>query len=216
MINLNERLQTTDLTDGSDYLNYHYKITKIFFWGGGGMGVAGCGCPVVQVSTWAQLISSAVYSSMVLVPTVHWRIIGVTCCGCCCSSWRLTREHDRSISPASGTTGRLSQLQISIMKPSGSWKKSWSTYTPPSSTLARIYFIPISCNFFSTIPMLSHCTCHHQITQTPNFRLTSEQRLRKRRYSNLNSTGSYIRVQTRKTMTNIELTSNYYLRMILN
>ena len=33
-----------------------------------------------------------------------------------------------------GTMGRLSQVHTSTMKPSGSWKKSWSTKTPPSST----------------------------------------------------------------------------------
>lgn len=81
-----------------------------------------------------------------------------TCCTFwCCKIWRLTREHERAISPARGITGRLSQLHISIMNPSGSWKNSWSTWIPPSSTIARTYSIAMSFSFFSTASMLSHC-----------------------------------------------------------
>lgn len=52
------------------------------------------------------------------------------------------RGHDES-----GRTGRFWQLHISIMYPSGSWKKSWSTVIPPSSTTAVTYSIFISSSF---------------------------------------------------------------------
>lgn len=81
------------------------------------------------------------------------------CCCCCWCEWKflkLTRLHTRTGSPASGTTGRLSQLHISIMNPSGSWKKIWSTKIPPSSTVLFTYSMHISFNFFSTMFMLSH------------------------------------------------------------
>uniref|UniRef100_A0A0A9DU59 Uncharacterized protein n=1 Tax=Arundo donax TaxID=35708 RepID=A0A0A9DU59_ARUDO len=60
-----------------------------------------------------------------------------------------------------GITGRLSQLHISIMKPSGSWKKIWSTLMPPSSTHRCTYGMPISFSRRSTATMLSHCRCTH-------------------------------------------------------
>lgn len=64
-----------------------------------------------------------------------WSIFCI-CCWFCIFS-RFTREHDLATSPTKGITGRLSQLHISIMNPSGSWKNSWSTWIPPSSTVAR-------------------------------------------------------------------------------
>lgn len=75
--------------------------------------------------------------------------------------WRLSLEQEWIIlswPAASGITGKLSQLHISIMNPSGSWKNSWSTYIPPSSTFCFTYFISNSPSFFSTFLMLSHCS----------------------------------------------------------
>lgn len=75
----------------------------------------------------------------------------------CCIVLLFKGEHGLVVSPVRGTTGRVSQLQISIMDPSGSWKKSWSTTSPASSTLPLTNSIFISFSFFSTIVMLSHC-----------------------------------------------------------
>lgn len=63
------------------------------------------------------------------------------------------------ILPSNGMIGMLSQLQISIINPSGSWKNTWSMSIPSSSTLWHTQSIPISPSFFSTMPMFSHC--HH-------------------------------------------------------
>jgi hypothetical protein len=87
-------------------------------------------------------------------------------CCCCCltptaAAARLQAPRTAgarwSAAAASGTTGRLSQLQTSIMKASGSWKKIWSTLMPPSSTQRCTYGMPISLSRRSTATMLSHC-----------------------------------------------------------
>ncbi|BAF16691.1 Os05g0172000 [Oryza sativa Japonica Group] len=49
------------------------------------------------------------------------------CCCCLMTAALLQAAMTSGWSAPRGTTGRLSQLQISIMKPSGSWKKIWST-----------------------------------------------------------------------------------------
>lgn len=102
--------------------------------------------------TWSTKINSTNKTA-----SAHDFIMEMFCC-CCAISCRLAREHDLTISPASGITGRLSQLHTSIMNPSGSWKNSCSTFIPPSSTIARTQSSPISFSFFSTAPMFSHCT----------------------------------------------------------
>lgn len=56
--------------------------------------------------------------------------IEIICWICCCWLWilQLKREHDQIVLFSDkGTIGILSQLQISIMVPSGSWKNNWST-----------------------------------------------------------------------------------------
>ena len=94
-----------------------------------------------------------------------------SCSCCCCWTLQLIREHNvvSPPPPPSGITGRLSQLQISIMEPSGSWKKSWSTQIPPSSTLLCTYSIFISLSFFSTVAMLSHCHVSREILSFYNM-----------------------------------------------
>lgn len=68
----------------------------------------------------------------------------------------------------SGRIGMFSQLQSSIMYPSGSWKNTWSTRFPSSSTTAVTYFIPMSSSLLFTSPTSLHC--HHQPTvSTPNI-----------------------------------------------
>jgi hypothetical protein len=89
------------------------------------------------------------------------------CCCCCCltptaaaarlQAPRTAGARWSAAAAASGTTGRLSQLQTSIMKASGSWKKIWSTLMPPSSTQRCTYGMPISLSRRSTATMLSHC-----------------------------------------------------------
>jgi len=82
---------------------------------------------------------------------------------CCCWSaalveealeWQLRGQADPAEPKYS--TGKLSQLQISIMKSSGSWKKSWSTEIPPSSTVRFTNLMFISTSLLSTTCMLSH------------------------------------------------------------
>jgi hypothetical protein len=58
---------------------------------------------------------------------------------------------------ANGSTGNFSQSQISIINPSGSWKNSWSTMIPPSSTTRRVLLIFLSRRAFSTCTISSHC-----------------------------------------------------------
>lgn len=86
--------------------------------------------------------------------------IGIICWICCCCCWfwilQLKREQDHTLSSDKGTTGILSQLQISIIVLSGSWKNSWSTSIPFSSTLLLTYSISICWSLFSTAAILSH------------------------------------------------------------
>lgn len=56
-----------------------------------------------------------------------------------------------------GMIGIFSQLQSSIMYPSGSWKNTWSTLIPSSSTTAVTYLIPFSSNLFFTSSTSVHC-----------------------------------------------------------
>jgi len=55
-----------------------------------------------------------------------------------------------------GSTGRFWQLHISIIYPSGSWKNSWSTLIPPSSTTAVTYSIFIASSFCIITFMSEH------------------------------------------------------------
>ena len=57
-----------------------------------------------------------------------------------------------------GCTGSLSQVQTSIINPSGSWKKSCSTIIPPSSIIRLVYLRPFPFNVASTNKRSSHCT----------------------------------------------------------
>jgi len=65
-----------------------------------------------------------------------------------------------------GRIGMLSQLQISTMYPSGSWKNTWSTLIPSSSTTAVTYLIPISCSFLLTRPTSVHYWKQNTIIST--------------------------------------------------
>lgn len=56
-----------------------------------------------------------------------------------------------------GMIGIFSQLQSSIMYPSGSWKNTWSTLIPSSSTTAVTYLIPMSSSLLLTSPTSVHC-----------------------------------------------------------
>ncbi len=82
----------------------------------------------------------------------------------------------------SGSTGRLSQLQTSIINPSGSWKNSCSTNIPPSSTTRLVHLILLSFRSFSTCTISSHCTkqkdsyIHESsLLQNPTTTLTKEE-----------------------------------------
>ena len=68
-----------------------------------------------------------------------------------------------------GTTFRFSQLQISIMNPSGSLKKSCSIDSPfSSSNVLLMYFTPNSFNLSSMASISSHC--HTSISRNKNLK----------------------------------------------
>lgn len=108
----------------------------------------------------SHLVSSTfIHSTNILIlsspsPSESIQLARSCCCTICCTLF--TRAQDLATSPTNGTTGKLSQSHISIIKPSGSWKNNCSTKIPPSSTSARTYLIPISFKNFSTFPTLSH------------------------------------------------------------
>jgi hypothetical protein len=52
------------------------------------------------------------------------------------------------------------------MYPSGSWKNTWSTLIPSSSTTAVTYLIPISCSFLLTRPTSVHYWKQNTIIST--------------------------------------------------
>ncbi len=71
----------------------------------------------------------------------------------------------RGVGMMIGSTGKFSQLQTSIICPSGSWKKSWSTSMSSSTTTHLTYFTPFSWSFCSTNNISSHYTnAHHNIS----------------------------------------------------
>ncbi len=91
----------------------------------------------------------------------------------------LLELHDGEVS---GSTGRLSQLQTSIINPSGSWKNSCSTNIPPSSTTRLVHLILLSFRSFSTCTISSHCKkqkdsyIHESsLLQNPTTTLTKEE-----------------------------------------
>lgn len=65
------------------------------------------------------------------------------------------RERGRPQRGPNGTTGMFSQLHTSIMKPSGSWKKSCCTSIPSSTTHRLTFSMPSSLRRRSTSPRSS-------------------------------------------------------------
>lgn len=61
------------------------------------------------------------------------------------------------LASASGTMGRQSQLQISMVFSSGSWKKICDTLTPPSHTLDSTHAMPAAARRAFTSARLSDC-----------------------------------------------------------
>ena len=90
-----------------------------------------------------------------------------------------TRLHiSEAWQPVKGCTGNFSHVQISIMKPSGSWKKIWSISMPPSLIVSLMYLMPWSRSACSTCTTESLCRKHHRSlgrlsTPQPHFQVTT-------------------------------------------
>ena len=68
-----------------------------------------------------------------------------------------TRLQSSVVAPFKGCTGNFSHVQISIMKPSGSWKNTCSMTMPFSSMVFFSYLISWSCKACSTFSTESLC-----------------------------------------------------------